>query len=507
MHCNVLEYLEETVTRLPNKVAFSDEKEDLTFARLQAQAQAIGTALTRDGYYKEPVVVFMPKRAKTIAAFLGAIYSGCFYVPMDEEIPRYRIERMLESLHPAACICDETTLPMAQALLGIGRIYCYEKIAYGEIDYTALRAVRARQIDTDPMYIVFTSGSTGIPKGVVGTHRAVIDYIEHFCEVLKCGENTVFGNQAPLYFDACLKEIVPTLKYGATTHMIPRKLFLLPVALVEYLNEKKINTVCWVASALTYLSSFKTFETMKPQYLQTVAFAGEVFPVRQLNIWRVALPHARFINLYGPTETTGVCCYYEVDREFTFDEVLPIGRPFPNTQVFLLGENDRLAKHGEEGEICIRGTRLTFGYYASPEKTKECFVQNPLNPYYPELIYRTGDIGKYNERGELVFVCRKDHQIKHMGRRMELGEIEAVANAHPLVGTSCCVFEPSRKKIALFYVGDITQGQLKADLREKLPRYMLPHVLRRLESMPLTSGGKIDRKYLTQRSKDNGQID
>lgn len=490
--------------RVPNKVAFSDEREYLTFAQLQAQAQTVGTALMRDGFYGEPIVVFMQKQAKTIAAFLGALYSGCFYVPMDDEMPRYRIELILQSLHPAACICDETTLPMAQALSGIGRIYCYDKIAYGEIDHAALHSVRAHRIDTDPMYLVFTSGSTGVPKGVVGTHRAVIDYIEHFSEVLKCGENTVFGNQSPLYLDACLKEIVPTLKYGATTHIIPRKLFLLPIALVVYLNEKQIDTICWVASALTYLSSFQTFETVKPQYLQTVAFAGEVFPIRQLNLWQSALPDARFINLYGPTETTGVCCYYEVDREFAPDEVLPIGRPFRNTQVFLLGENDRLAERGEEGEICIRGTRLTLGYYADPEKTQSRFVQNPFNPYYPDQIYRTGDVGKYNERGELVFVSRKDDQIKQMGRRIEPGEIETVANAHPLVRVSCCVFEPSRKKIVLFYVGDITERQFKTDLREKLPRYMLPHVLRKLEAMPLTPGGKTDRKYLSQRSKDNG---
>lgn len=504
MHYNILEYLEETAKRVPNKVAFSDEKEDLTFAQLQTQAQAVGTALSRDGFYDAPVVVFMPKRAKTIASFLGVLYSGCFYVPMDEEMPRYRIELILQSLHPVACICDEVTLPMAQTLAGIGTLYCYDKIAFGNIDHGALCAVRARQIDSDPMYVVFTSGSTGVPKGVVGTHRAVIDYIEQLCEVLRCDEHTVFGNQSPLYFDACLKEIVPTLKYGATTHIIPRKLFLLPVALVEYLNEKRINTICWVASALMYLSSFKTFETVKPNALETVAFAGEVFPVRQLDLWQSALPNARFINFYGPTETTGVCCYYEVDRKFSLDEALPIGRPFRNTGVLLLNAHDALAEYGEEGEICIRGTRLTLGYYGEPEKTQERFVQDPLKPYYRDIIYRTGDIGKYNERGELVFVSRKDEQIKHMGRRIEFGEIEAVASANPHICASCCVFEPSRKKIVLFYVGDIAESVLKADLREKLPRYMLPHTLHRLQAMPLTPNGKIDRKNLVQRSKENG---
>ena len=504
MQINILEYLEHTVQRVPDKIAFSDENYGMTFQSLYDQARAVSSSLSRSGYYKKPIVVFMKKQPKAIAAFLGVIYSGCFYVPMDEEMPRHRIELILQNLQPAACICDETTMPLAEALSNTGRIFCYEEIAFGAINEGALRSIRDRQIDTDPIYIVFTSGSTGVPKGVVGCHRAVIDYIENLCDVLKFNEDTLFGNQTPLYFDACLKEIIPTLKYGATTHLIPRKLFLLPVKLVEYLNEKKINTLCWVVSALTFISSFRTFEKVKPECLQTVAFASEVFPIRQLNIWRSALPEARFINLYGPTETTGICCYYEIDREFGEDEALPIGRPFRNTEIILLDENGHNPPAGEQGEICIRGTRLTHGYYGDPEKTGEAFVQNPLNPYYPELIYRTGDLGKYNERGELLFLSRKDNQIKHMGHRIELGEIEAVANAQETVSAACCVFETERKKIALFYVGCISEMELAQFLKEKLPRYMLPHSIRRVETMPTTPNGKIDRNLLKQRSMENG---
>ncbi len=504
MQYNILEYLEQSVARVPEKIAFSDEAARLTFSQLSAQAQAVGTALLHDGIYKQPVLVFMKKQAKTIAAFLGALYAGCFYVPLDEDFPRYRIEQIVQTTHPAACICDDGTFSVAQALSDVGKVYRYDEIAQENIDHCALRAVRARQIDTDPVYIVFTSGSTGVPKGVVGSHRAVIDYIESLCEVLKCDETTVFGNQSPLSFDACLKEIVPTLKYGATTHLISKKLFLLPVGLVEYLNEKRINTLCWVVSALTYLSSFRTFETVKPEYVRTIAFAGEVFPIRQLQIWQDALPNARFINLYGPTETTGICCYYEVDRPFEENDILPVGRPLRNTEIILLDENDHIPPLGGQGEICIRGTRLTHGYYASPERTAEHFVQNPLNPYYPECIYRTGDIGKFNDRGELLFVSRKDHQIKHMGRRIELDEIEMIACACDAVRSACCVFDPERKMIALFYVGQLSESRLKSILREKLPRYMLPHILRQLEAMPLTANGKIDRKELLQRSKEHG---
>lgn len=497
MQRNILEYLEQTVYRVPDKRAFCSDREALTFRQLYDTARAIGSRLIRDGHDRGPVVVFMRKRPQTIAAFLGAIYSGCFYVPLDEEMPKARIEMILRKLHPTACICDDATLSTARELNGIGRPYSYEELSSGGIDDAALQAVRDRQIDTDPIYIVFTSGSTGVPKGVVGCHRAVIDYIENLCPVLRFDEDTVFGNQTPLYFDACLKEIVPTLKYGATTHLIPRKLFLFPVKLVEYLNEKKINTLCWVASALTYISSFKTFETIVPENLKTIAFASEVFPIRQLKLWRQALPNTRFINLYGPTETTGICCWYEVDREFDENETLPVGRPFPNTQILLLDENNRIPGPGEQGEICIRGTRLTHGYYGNAEKTADSFVQNPLNHHYPELIYRTGDLGKYNQRGELVFVSRKDHQIKHMGHRIELGEIEAAANGCPGVKGCCCVYDSEKQKITLFYTGEVPG--LRQYLKEKLPRYMLPHNLVRLDTMPLTPNGKIDRNALKYR--------
>ena len=504
MQRNILEYLEQTVRRVPDKTAFSSDREALTFRQLYDASRAIGSRLIRDGHDRGAVVVFMKKRPQTIAAFLGVIWSGCFYVPLDGEMPQFRMELILQDLNPAACICDDTTLPLAKNMNHTGRIYSYDVLAAGSADDEALQAVRDRQIDTDPIYIVFTSGSTGVPKGVVGCHRAVIDYIENLCQVLKFDEQTIFGNQTPLYFDACLKEMIPTLKYGATTHLIPRKLFLLPVKLVDYLNEKKINTLCWVVSALTYISSFKTFEKVVPAYLRTVAFASEVFPIRQLNLWRAALPGARFINLYGPTETTGICCYYEVDREFSEDEALPVGRPFPNTDILLLNESNRIPQPGEQGEICIRGTRLTHGYYGSPEKTAESFVQNPLNPHYPELIYRTGDIGTYNDRGELLFVSRKDHQIKHMGHRIELGEIESAAAAHPAVNGACCVFDPDKQRILLFYVGALEETALKNALKEKLPRYMLPHGVHRLEAMPLTPNGKTDRNRLKQRSMTNG---
>ena len=273
---------------------------------------------------------------------------------------------------------------------------------------------------------------------------------------------------------------------------------MFPIKLVEFLNQFKINTVCWVVSALTMISAFRTFETVIPQYLRTIAFASEVFPIKQFNLWKAALPNARFINLYGPTEVTGICCYYEVDREFGLDETMPVGRPFKNTDIILLDENNKVPAQGEQGEICVRGTCLTLGYYKNKEKTDEAFVQNPLNDLYPELIYRTGDIGKYNERGELVFMSRKDYQIKHMGHRIELGEIEVIVNMHPAVSTACCIFDNDKKKIILYYVGDIDTKEITTYIKEKLPRYMVPNLVKQLETMPLTPNGKINRALLKE---------
>ena len=495
---NILEYLEYTVHMVPDKTAFWGEDSALSFRQLYDQARGIGSFLTRKGVYKKPVVVFMRKQPRVIAAFLGAIYGGCFYVPLDEEMPRARIDLILAGLEPGILICDDSTRKLAESLDWEGELYSYEDAAFGIIDEAALQAVRRDQLDIDPIYIVFTSGSTGVPKGVVGCHRAVIDYIENLCDVLKFDENTVFGNQTPLYFDACLKEILPTMKYGASTCLIPRQLFLFPVQLVEFLNAQKINTLCWVVSALTMVSSLKTFERIKPQYLKLVAFASEVFPIRQLKLWRTAVPGARFVNLYGPTETTGICCYYEVDQDFSEAETLPVGRPFPNTQILLLDENDRESLLGEQGEICIRGTRLTLGYYRDPERTAAAFTQNPLNPEFPERIYRTGDLGRYNHRGELVFLGRKDQQIKHMGHRIELGEIETVVSMHPDVRQCCCVLDRERKRLILCYTGSAATADLAAYLKRKLPRYMVPNQLRKMAALPLTPNGKIDRNGLME---------
>lgn len=504
MQNHVLKYLNEIVKQKPDKTAYSDGTVSLSFREVYEQSRSVGSFLYKKGIYKKPVVVFMQRAPKEIAAFFGVVAGGDFYVPVDEEMPAGRIQLILDNVKSPLVICDGTTEEKAKTFdLKGGEIVLYDEIVGTQIEDEALEKIFRRAIDTDPIYIVFTSGSTGVPKGVAACHRSVIDYIEQLSEVLAFDEHTIFGSQTPLYFDACLKELYPTIKFGATTYLIPRSCFSFPVALVEYLNTYKINTICWVVSALTMVSAFDTFQTVKPEYLRTVAFGSEVFPIKQFRRWREALPEATFTNLYGPTECTGMCCYYRVEREFADDEAIPIGRPFENREILLLTADGRLAGEREEGEICVRGTALTLGYYNDPVRTAEAFIQNPLNTAYPELLYRTGDIGRRNEAGELVFVSRRDFQIKHMGHRIELGEIEVNVDMLPGIRMSACIYDTKKGKIVLYFVGDISEKELTAALKTKLPRYMLPNKILRIGNMPLTANGKIDRVTL-KRSYEGG---
>lgn len=494
----VLDYLDNTASRLPDKVSFRDDKTALTFGELKAQAVSGGSVLIREGIVREPVAVYMSKTPAEIAAFMAVLEAGSFYVPIDDEMPKMRIKLIFENLCPRAVICDETTKESVKEFAGDAKIMVWDEIKNSPSDGEGLARVRASMIDTDPCYIMYTSGSTGIPKGVAVCHRSLIDYIESFCDVMKFDEETIFGSQTPFYFDASLKDIYPTIKLGCETVIVPHTLFMFPIKLVEFLNEYKINTLCWVVSALTMISAFGVLDDTPPKYLKIVGFGGEVFPIKQYRKWKKALPDVRYINLYGPTETTGVSMYYEIDRDFEDDEAIPLGKPFENVDIFLLDENN---KETDEGEICMRGTCVTLGYYQDPERTSQAFVQNPLNSRYPEIIYKTGDIARRNEMGELVFVSRKDFQIKHMGHRVELGEIEADVNSVKGVVTSCAVYLKKKDRIELYYEGKPEEKDLLSYLKEKLPRYMVPTKVHKLDKLPLTPNGKTDRKGLTAMSE------
>lgn len=504
---NILQYLEATAPRLPGKIAYSDGTDGITFAEFFRSARSFGSGLLQRGFAREPIAILMEKHPRVPAAFFGTVYAGCFYVPLDSTMPRHRMEVILEQVGARVIVVDAKNQRAAEGLNFSGEILSYDDLADHPINENALNAVRMRQLDIDPIYIVFTSGSTGIPKGVSACHRSVIDYVEALSDALEFSEKSVFANQTPLFFDAPLKELMPVIKFGATAYFVPKTLFMFPMKLCDFLNEHRINTVCWVVSALTMISSTGTLEKNPPQYLKTIAFGSEVFPLPQYKLWREAMPKATFYNLYGPTEATGMSCWWRADRALDQDEPIPVGRPFPNTGVMLIREDGTEAADGETGEIYLRGTCVTLGYFRNHEKTAEAFVQNPLHQNYPETVYRTGDLGRYNSHGELVFVSRKDAQIKHMGHRIELGEIEAAAAQSDGVGRACCVYDNERKRIVLFYVGEASPNALITFLKNYLPRYMIPAVCVPMEALPLTPNGKIDRKLLQSKAISDDKME
>ena len=497
---NVLEHLENSSKRFPNKIAFSDGNNSITYSELVKKSKSVGSALCELGFRNKPVLICIEKSIELITTMFGIVYSGNFYVVLDVEMPVDRAKNIYETLNPVAIITMSDNNKFNTVLTKDCERFDYEKNIDCEINNNKLNLIRERMIDTDPLYALFTSGSTGVPKGAVINHRNVISYAQWVTETFDINSDTIFGNQTPFYFSMSVTDIYSTIQNAATLYMIPKKLFTFPLKLLQFLNEHSINTIYWVPSALSLVANWKALDYITVSTLKKILFAGEVMPTRQLNIWIEHIPDAIYANLYGPTEVTDICTYYIVNRKFNDDESLPIGNPCNNCDVIILDENNREAEFGKKGELCVRGSFLAPGYFNNSEKTAQVFVQNPLNPYYPEMIYKTGDIVKYNEYGELIYLSRKDFQIKHMGYRIELGEIEVAVSVIDEIKISCCVYDDEKDKIVLVYEGKSIEKKLIMDrLKERLPQYMWPNKIINVKQMPHNANGKIDRAWL----KDN----
>lgn len=494
---NVLEYLEHAAKRSPSKTAVQDPDKSCTYAELLQSAQAVGSAVCGLVPPRSPVIVFTEKSVDALTAFMGIVYAGCFYVMVNPEHPASRIAQILSVTDARLVLTDEAHMDKLKESGYTRAVHSIESLLGTPIRPGRLAQIRTGSADTDPLYCNFTSGSTGVPKGVLVSHRSVIDFISYFTELFHITGEDVIGNQAPFDFDVSVKDIYSCFSTGAKLVIIPKKMFSIPVQLLDYLCEHKVTTLIWAVSALCMITTLKGFTYRVPQTVNKVLFSGEAMPVRHLNQWRKYLPDALYVNLYGPTEITCNCTYYVVEREFAKDESLPIGRPFPNERVFLLDETDNLITAPEQtGEVCVAGTALALGYYNAPQQTAKAFVQNPLNRTYPETVYRTGDLAYYNTDGDLVFAGRKDFQIKHMGHRIELEEIERSMGSCQGVVRACCVFDTKRNRIVAFYVGETEKDALYAELAAKLPVYMIPSVFHKMESLPVTPNGKLDRKLL-----------
>lgn len=494
---NVLQYIEKTASENDSLQKIIDESKRYTYQELLDQSQQIGTALTQYFQPNSPIPVFMEKGIDCLSAFFGSVYAGCFYVLLNPQLPSNRLNQILSILQSQYIITDKDHYEIAKEYFKNHQIILIDELIATKVNNEILSFIRKNQLDTDPLYVQFTSGSTGVPKGVVVSHRSVIDFIDRFVDRFDITNMDVIGNQAPFDFDVSVKDIYSAIKTGATLVIVPKSLFSSPAQLIDFICEHQITTMIWAVSALCLISTFHGLEYKVPTSIQKVLFSGEVMPIKHLQNWMEHLPNALFVNLYGPTEITCNCTYHIIDRNRDYNGKIPIGKPFDNEKVFLLDENQQLINEiNTIGEICVGGTALALGYYHNYEQTQKHFVQNPLNPYYQETIYKTGDLGYYNEKQELYFSGRKDFQIKYRGHRIELEEIEKAIGDFENIERCCCIFDNEKSRLYAFYIGKLDKKELFTKIKQTLPVYMIPSRIISVDHFPLTKNGKIDRQAL-----------
>lgn len=506
MQKNVLEYLEDSVKKYPNKVAFTDSNNQYTYTEFWLAARKIATQICCEtNKINRPIAILVDRQVESLIGFMGILYSGNYYVPIDNKMPKQRIEKVLEQIQAEVILHlksdSELVLELTknnEKIKTINTTNCLNDVTEEEILEQEIQKRRNQVLDLDPAYIIFTSGSTGIPKGIVISHRSVIDFTDWMADTFGFSSQDIMGNQAPFYFDLSVKDIYTTLKCGATTHVIEKKVLMFPMLLVDFLNARNVTSLIWATSAFNLVSNSKVLEKKQLKTVNKVILGGEALLAKHLNTWKKAMPNIQYVNLYGPTEVTVDCTYYKIDKEFEDGEPIPIGKACENKEVLLLDDNLQLVEDGMPGEICVRGTGVAKGYFNDFEKTNQVFVQNPRNPYYTDIIYRTGDIGIRNAEGLIVFQSRKDGQIKHMGYRIELGEIERAVNAFEKIKAAICFYDEELSKIVCVYEGDTSDLEIIKHVQDSIPKYMYPNILRKKDKMPYNANGKIDRVKLKE---------
>ena len=483
---SIWEIFINTVEKNPTKIAVADQEYNYTYDELFEKVKRINSLLSKHKT-NNPIVVFAGRDIDTVAQILAVIGSGNYYIPLDSSLPKEKLEAILDDSKPVAILGKESDREVVDNLN-------YKTAFYTTTNIEEINEKFEPLTGDKPLYMVYTSGSTGKPKGVLKSHGGMISFLEAFTSLYPFEENTIIGNQTPLFFDASAKDLYLSIYSGSTLEIIPSEKFVLPVVLVNYLNERKINWICWVPSALCIISQLNTFMEAKPEYLKNIFFVGEVFPIKQLKKWKENMPNVKFVNLYGSSEIAGVCLYYEVDGNLENIDVLPMGKAMPNCEITLRNENSIITDSNVVGEVYISSPALALEYFHDEEKTNAVFFKEEN-----KRVFQSGDLARYDEEGNLCFVSRKDFQIKHMGRRIELGEIEAACDKLPEINRCCCLYNEKKKIITLFCElnnSELTSQDIRNLLKDKLADYMIPGRVNIYEKLPLNANGKIDRQAL-----------
>ncbi len=485
----VLDCLRSTVARFPQRIAVADEHCTYSFSELWHTAACLAARIPQRG---RGVGVMVERNAQTAVLFLAVTISGNYDIPIDPALPPHKRDVIIEDAEISVMLGSDAVRALLADYTGD---FLTLADAAGEE-----RPIPEAEADT-PLYMVYTSGSTGKPKGVLKSHGAVMSFLAAYTERFDFSEQDVIGNQTPFFFDASAKDYYLMFCTGARLEVIPSELFSFPVRLIAYLNERGVTFISWVPTALCIVTQLNTFTEIRPTTLRRVFFIGEVFPRKQLDNWRRALPELEYVNLYGSSELAGACCYYPVTDTLPEGAPLPIGRPFGNCKILLMDGGEPVTQPGRIGEIYVATPALALCYYHDAEKTKAAFFDLTFPDGVTRRTFRTGDMASYDENGDLVFAARRDYQIKHMGRRIELGEIEAVADTLPELRRCCCLYHAEKKRITLFC--ELTDGcdwdgrHVRSALKGLLSDYMLPARVTVMEHLPVNANGKIDRQALT----------
>lgn len=528
MKARLQDWLITQAERRPEAPAIVFHGRPTSYGALEQASNRLARALRAAGCVRgDRVALLLPKSPQALVAMFGVLKADCIYVPIDTSSPPARIERIIQLCECRCLLAEQSTAGLVNQLAATGgaagsarvlpRVLWMDSGAtlpgvkapffWDDVETLCGAPVDSRNSDADPAHILFTSGSTGVPKGVVITHSNVIHFVRWAVQYFGMGPNDRISGHPPLHFDLSTFDVYGTIAAGAQIHLLSPEVSLLPHRLADFIRDSELTQWFSVPSALLPIAKFDVLRPHDFPALRRLLWCGEKFPVPALTYWMRRLPRVSFVNLYGPTEATIASSYYRVPQCPVDDQAeIPIGGACDGEALLVLNDQLSPAAPGEIGDLYISGVGLSPGYWKDPAKTAEVFRLNPHSSNPADRIYKTGDLAKIGRDGLIYLVGRSDSQIKSRGYRIELGEIEAALHAIPDLQDAAVVALDSAgadaKTICCAYVPppgvELTPTVLKGRLARVLPRYMIPERWLILKSMPHNGNGKADRTLLKE---------